>query len=474
MRDDFFYYLIVARNLATGHGSTFNGLVRTNGYHPLWLLLLTALCRVSMAPRWILGFVALTSVVAAIAVYALALRIFRMLGVHGWVPAVLAAYVALNSLDLFFYGMEVTLALPLALALCVYVLGWTPARRPRWWGGAGLLASALVLARLDSLLFVILLGCLLLIAPSVRGNITLRSAAWLAMGLLPLVAYFAFNRMHFGLWMPVSGLAKQLRWGYRPAPVIWYSVLDVPRFAKLNLAVAIAGVTLLPFVLRRFSPVARAVLSAMLLFPWLLVFVLSLRSDWEMWPWYYWIFRVGLCGGVALWFGSAASIAAARVSPEIRRVAAWGPRAVAVVVALAAVVRAGTLAWIPGQADFYQTAEEVHDFATTHPGIYAMGDRAGMTAYLLPYPVVQAEGLMMDRGFLLHVRRQDDLRTTLRDYGVRYYVATAWEPYTGCFHAVEPIDAGMDSPHMVSDFCKPPLLRTQHADIQTLIFDLDQ
>ncbi len=474
MRDDFFYYLIVARNLAAGHGSTFNGLVRTNGYHPLWLLLLTALARVSGGPRAVLSFVALTSVAATVAMYAFALRIFRAAGVRGWVAAALAAYVAICSLDLFFYGMEVTLALPLALGLCVYVLGWKATCGNGWWAGAGLLVALVVLARMDGLLFAALLGLLLLLTPEVRRSLTPTKVASLGAGLLPLAAYFVMSRLVFGLWFPVSGLAKQLRWHHSVAPIIWYSVLDVPRFAKLNLTVAIAGAALLPFVLRRFRPVQRAVLGAMLLFPWVLVLVLSLRSDWEMWPWYYWIFRMALCGSLALWFGTLASFARG----EGRRSAAnaWrvAPQALAALVSLAAVVRAGTLAWVPGQLDFYQTATEVRAFAATHPGIYAMGDRSGMTAYLLPEPVVQAEGLMMDRGFLDHIRRQDDLRATLRAYGARYYVGTAWEPYTGCFHAVEPIDAGMDSPHMVSDFCEAPLLRRERDGIQTLIFDLGQ
>ncbi|HID08358.1 MAG TPA: hypothetical protein EYP10_14555, partial [Armatimonadetes bacterium] len=38
--DDVFYYLKTAMNIAQGHGSTFDGVNRTNGYHPLWMLLL--------------------------------------------------------------------------------------------------------------------------------------------------------------------------------------------------------------------------------------------------------------------------------------------------------------------------------------------------------------------------------------------------------------------------------------------------
>lgn len=38
-RDDAFYYFKVAQNITEGHGSTFDGINPTNGYHPLWMLI---------------------------------------------------------------------------------------------------------------------------------------------------------------------------------------------------------------------------------------------------------------------------------------------------------------------------------------------------------------------------------------------------------------------------------------------------
>ncbi|HVN16175.1 MAG TPA: hypothetical protein VMT73_10585 [Anaerolineales bacterium] len=37
-RDDAYYYFKVAQNISEGHGSTFDGVGLTNGYHPLWML----------------------------------------------------------------------------------------------------------------------------------------------------------------------------------------------------------------------------------------------------------------------------------------------------------------------------------------------------------------------------------------------------------------------------------------------------
>src|SRR5678815_5598767 len=48
--DDAFYYLGVARHLAAGAGSTFDGLHATNGYHPLWCWALVPLLRAASDP----------------------------------------------------------------------------------------------------------------------------------------------------------------------------------------------------------------------------------------------------------------------------------------------------------------------------------------------------------------------------------------------------------------------------------------
>jgi hypothetical protein len=41
LKDDGYYYLVLAKNIAAGHGATFDGLGPTNGFHPLWTLCLT-------------------------------------------------------------------------------------------------------------------------------------------------------------------------------------------------------------------------------------------------------------------------------------------------------------------------------------------------------------------------------------------------------------------------------------------------
>jgi hypothetical protein len=50
-RDDAYYYFKVAQNISEGHGSTFDGINKTNGYHPLWMAIcvpIFALARIDL------------------------------------------------------------------------------------------------------------------------------------------------------------------------------------------------------------------------------------------------------------------------------------------------------------------------------------------------------------------------------------------------------------------------------------------
>ena len=49
--DDAYYYFIVARNVAAGHGFTFDLINRTNGFHPLWLFVNVPIFALSGADR---------------------------------------------------------------------------------------------------------------------------------------------------------------------------------------------------------------------------------------------------------------------------------------------------------------------------------------------------------------------------------------------------------------------------------------
>lgn len=80
-RDDAYYYFKVAQNISEGHGSTFDGINRTNGYHPLWMLVCIPIFTLArfdliLPLRVLLLVMSGLSVATAILLYRLVGRIF--------------------------------------------------------------------------------------------------------------------------------------------------------------------------------------------------------------------------------------------------------------------------------------------------------------------------------------------------------------------------------------------------------------
>ncbi len=80
-RDDAYYYFKVAQNISEGHGSTFDGINKTNGYHPLWMLIcvpIFALARFDLILPLRVLFLLLSglSVATGILLYRLVGRVF--------------------------------------------------------------------------------------------------------------------------------------------------------------------------------------------------------------------------------------------------------------------------------------------------------------------------------------------------------------------------------------------------------------
>ena len=123
-RDDAYYYFKVAQNIGEGHGSTFDGVNLTNGYHPLWMLICIP---IFMLARFdlILPLRVLMIVMAALSVTT-SLLLFRLLKKQVGLPAaMLAASFWAFSLDVHSIitqqGME-TGIVALSMVTFLYVL----------------------------------------------------------------------------------------------------------------------------------------------------------------------------------------------------------------------------------------------------------------------------------------------------------------------------------------------------------------
>jgi hypothetical protein len=236
LHDDSFYYLKTAENLASGLGSTFDGVNPTNGYQPGWFAILASLYAAGAghdAMPIVAILVQSALFVSGMIVLALALV---TLGVDAAAAAaaigvVFGAIVPILGWNLLESGLTF-----LASSLLLHTL----ARKDASPLAFGLALSAAALARTDHLLYVPLVAAWLLWQRRHRGA----SAKDVAAFLLPLVVfiggYLLINVITTGHVMPVSGRVKAFAssdWSLRNV-LVGMMHLDARESWKLGLIVS--------------------------------------------------------------------------------------------------------------------------------------------------------------------------------------------------------------------------------------------
>ena len=212
--DDAFYYFEIASNVLRGGGLTFDTINLTNGFQPLWLIVLLPLAVLGLDGDVYVAAVWWLQVLLAALSVALAYVLVRRTGPHAHVWIVTA--LLLGSLPLMplwnggmINGLETPVfALLLILALLLLQRYLTcPSIGVAWALGATL--ALVLLARLDGLLLVLLVGALLLIK-----GVGSWAGRFVVVGVPAVVAltYFAWNAIAFGSLSPVSGATKSI-WG---------------------------------------------------------------------------------------------------------------------------------------------------------------------------------------------------------------------------------------------------------------------
>ena len=218
--DDSFYYFQIASNLAAGKFSTFDGgITRTNGYHPLWMLLITPFYWIFDKETALFGIKAfeIMLIAAGIALVAGAARRARL----PWI-LLFALPPLLYRNGSLFVGLEAAAALFMLglffLNQCLYV--GNPAR---WKWALAAMAFALPWVRLEygaiSLATTAAL-CLIEWSRQKRSSTASWKESARSISALPAVVplcgacagillYFVYNGLVFGGIVPVSGAVKQ-------------------------------------------------------------------------------------------------------------------------------------------------------------------------------------------------------------------------------------------------------------------------
>ncbi len=207
--DDALYYPVVARNMVSGLGSTYDGFTHTNGYHPLWCWLQIPVAAATkgldpMGYLWCIKLLMVAVIVLALVVWgALIAKIsgnvsmtaafVLLLGMYWW------------SVHTLYGGMETGLVVLLMGASLYGAHRLLGSRKTLHAIAFGVLLAACFLARLDSVFFIGVLGLFVLVK---LGRDMRLQALWILPAVLLPIPYLIWNLTNFGSIVPVSGLRK--------------------------------------------------------------------------------------------------------------------------------------------------------------------------------------------------------------------------------------------------------------------------
>jgi hypothetical protein len=309
---------------------------------------------------------------------------------------------------------------------------------------------------------------LVLLRRPFRTHFTVARVLAFGLGLLPMAGYFIGNWLMTGSLLSTSAQAKSLASGFAWNIHIFDNLTRVDRVVFVYLSFAGALLICSPWAPWR-GP-RRQLAMLILLFPVGYYALLALRSSWQIWSWY--MYPLPLAAAITL--AAAAEVtcqrSAGRRNPFLKLQRYALPAALAVAIAMVAksALSAGN------NEGTLRAASALAGFSDSHPGRYAMGDRAGLTAFLVPRSFLQLEGLVADRSLLDDIREQRRLRDTLSDYNVDYLVEAVPTTNLGsgpCQEFTEPkrTQSGDHSPKMRDVFCDPLFRYDDPTDAHTTL-----
>ena len=233
--DDAFYYFKTAQNVVEGKDFTFDGIARSNGFHPLWMILMLPIFTLAkydliLPLRLVIALQVALGLGSALVLYRFCRE--RCTQWPAFITALVWAFTPIIYKVVFLGGTEAGLN-----AFFLVLLWWQYFRvseklsqgKVNLWRIAllGALASLTLLSRLDNVYLIWIAGGWLLLRfwrqPGVE-SVTLFSTLkwWLKLGIAyftPLVitlgSFLLVNQIYFGTAMPVSGKVKRW-WGTLP------------------------------------------------------------------------------------------------------------------------------------------------------------------------------------------------------------------------------------------------------------------
>ena len=318
--DDSFYYMNIASNIAAGNGVTFDGINKTNGFHPLWQMILVPIFFISPDRLLSLRIILIFQIVLYYSTIFIVINFFKSrFGFAATLPSVVVFLFSPYS-NRFIEGMETPIQLALLLLILIYII--------KKWAGSppsvgkdlilGSMIGMLVLARIDSILLLVsCIGFFLWLNYSNRFAICkfFKRSATIVLPIVLLVSPFAiWNKIHFNHFSTISSTLKS------SFPSISFDPMIIARFPQWSFLAVISFLLLvvvcvggrIGFIRPLFERMSFPYRSACFLYSsYVLIYFcfVLLFSKWELTGWYFGFFILS----VPLFFAPIISVFEERI-----------------------------------------------------------------------------------------------------------------------------------------------------------------
>ena len=417
--DDFFYYLKIAFHFNEGSGFAYTKGIPTNGYQPLHQYLVTVLVFLNQFFGFhILVFIKLVfAVIFSIASF----LILRSIRPANHVTNIFFLCGLLSYFFISYSGMESLLIVPALTFLC---LGIKHQRLSIL--QLGFLTVLSFFIRIDSIIITFPLAAYYFFSNNHFSTKRFQHLLVLfCIVAIPIFVYLFINQRFYNSYFPVSGLAKNVKTISGIHPAAFQSFIGYKPYSIFNLAItAICFLTLLNVRFRDAKYLYLLVFTTFLFY-----LQNAIRSDWGLWGWYFYPIAV-----LAFAIASETNLIVQRYWPHKARrsiiTASMGIGYCCFAIgALLVILYSFPLTFInkekKGKIDVLHVAAfKIKAFERANKGVYAMGDRAGVVGYLIESPLIQLEGLVMNKNYLETLSKEKKLSALLRRYNVDYYISS--------------------------------------------------
>lgn len=460
--DDYFYYTTIADTILQKGMSSFDGITLTNGYHPLYLAIIVVLAFISGSTTSLLFYILLQVLIisSSIQIYRSCNKLYSLYSLSGIKKDLILLISWFISYKLLLLHMEIVLTIPLLYMFFYNIV------KPQLQASYTTLSSLclfIILSRIDAVIL-LTLPLFFYFSALERKNKYLFLIHFLP-ACIVVASYLYINTLSFQSIIPISGLAKGLTiYPFILSFHFWQDFLYHPFELSLYF---ISIVFFIVSLCKKRDLIVQSLLFSIILY----FIVVSTRSDWALFDWYFYPLIL-VVPSIILLFSNDVQILYLKQS---------------ILFLLMIIIGLWSFKYmyrvhnaLTYETSNYTHAQTIHTWLKKNNiKIAAMGDRSGLTGYIHKGTIINLEGLVSNRKLIDSIQAQADLQATLKEFGSEALIVSVYEKLltdkSGRYivYQPHPKQAGIYSKNMTGYFGNPDTIIYKNNDqCRTYIWDL--